>query len=1232
MKRIPLPVGAQIQSESLCFTIDSVLGHGANCIVYNAHYDDRSKHCKEVIIKECYPVRASVSRQEHTLSWDSADEMQSAFDRMQRSYDLASEMQDSDVTRSASVYTLDKISANGTQYIIMIPQHGHSYDKDKSTDIANIIRTVLALCNAVGLYHQAGYLHLDIKPSNFIATTDHTGKGKNIALFDLDTLVALDDIQSALVAGVSYTKEWAAPEQKQMQIAKLCPATDLYAIGAILFERIMHRMPTNADMSPFATWEYDDRFNAKKVNPKAKRLLTDIFHKTLSANVKRRYQSASDLAEVLGELLEVVCCKEPYIIPTLPIGRCKFVGRSKETNELRKALEVKQKVFISGLGGIGKSEFVKHYIDAYNYEYDAVVFLTYKGSVETALSSIQISRVTNLGDKKDVLPQLCDERVLIVLDNYDVAIDEDNTLNQLLQLNCNIIITTRTNFSTAYTEFAHITLHGLSKENLRTIFENESQTSLSDKDYLLLNPVLHYGYQCTFYWCLLAAAYKSGAYDLKDLVQKALEGLNELNETEDVFSNKDGIRTKQTIAEAIFNLVKLDQLSEAEVDVLIILYFIDFLSLSKKQIREVFGYDSSSVVKRMNALNSLIEKRYIVEYSTGDGIGYKLSDVISDTVCYKFNPKIEDYSAVTEFIDKKFYTSKNKLTLIDWDQHASQMHARYLFARIFSMYYSLQPSNRENEIYFIDLIFRMIGGYEFLWNFAHTRYTMKFINSLIVSRKSDRIDELTKAKIFILLISFYSNGSRTDFLEEIKEEEIISGKKMILYFREAILLPSNIINKKEIHNELCMPIVACAEQTQRCRLLEPDIIDRVFEMNPDCIHNAKPLSSFGVKVFRNPEYEEYYLQKVLDNPNNESDQKLNEKLSDALMKVFYNGVCVSQKVSNKLRKLRRRAYNLCEEVLIGENGLLTKDEYPPISRVGYMAFCRSISIIPKLDEITPKQDARSVEQETSSVFIESEPDQNEALAESVIGKVRNYESEVYEALERFKERKISGKDPYEEDLSYLVDLYEEICGELEQEEVANAFPYCGEIIPEPLINIKMDFCSASVILFAILGDNETLTEKINELLSLTRENLNETGYYVIVDKSYDFESYSDVPLIRTFNVLSDNGFSDEIYSFVINYVVEIEEIFDIRETLKSMENGELDSFEESDELQAIIPYYDLLIEVTERAIRSLEANQRLLFAIFDEKDEKLSEHIEQLKVLVEVYRLRLKKASGMEYL
>lgn len=230
--------------------------------------------------------------QSSNLVWQKEDEKDSVMAKFKSSYDILSRMQNDETVKDVAVYTLDMFKANKTQYIATIPTVGESYDKCSNDDIVDIVTTCLALTNAVSKLHKQNHLHMDIKPENFIAYDDQTKKGKNVALFDMDTFLSFDEIKNGTVRCVSYSEEWAAPEVKSRRFKLLCPATDIFSIGVVFFERIMKRMPNCLDSVSYATWDFDERLTPDKVNPKVKRLISDIFHKTISASVKKRYQTA----------------------------------------------------------------------------------------------------------------------------------------------------------------------------------------------------------------------------------------------------------------------------------------------------------------------------------------------------------------------------------------------------------------------------------------------------------------------------------------------------------------------------------------------------------------------------------------------------------------------------------------------------------------------------------------------------------------------------------------------------------------------------------------------------------------------------------------------------------------------------------------------------------------------------------------------------------------------------
>ena len=65
---------------------------------------------------------------------------------------------------------------------------------------------------AVKNHHDNGYLHLDIKPGNFLVIPETR---QLVKLFDLDTVIPKKEVATAKC--IPYSENWAAPEQLQGQ-------------------------------------------------------------------------------------------------------------------------------------------------------------------------------------------------------------------------------------------------------------------------------------------------------------------------------------------------------------------------------------------------------------------------------------------------------------------------------------------------------------------------------------------------------------------------------------------------------------------------------------------------------------------------------------------------------------------------------------------------------------------------------------------------------------------------------------------------------------------------------------------------------------------------------------------------------------------------------------------------------------------------------------------------------
>ena len=232
------------------------------------------------------------------------------------------------------------VTPEGMLYLVVEYVEGatvENYCRDNRLGIADRVRLLAKVCEAVHYAHRHLVIHCDLKPGNILVNSEGIPK-----LLDFGTAMLLSaEAGENLTAPRLMTVRYASPEQ--LRGGRVSTASDIYSLGVILYELL-------AGVHPFAgpaeTLDTPERHAPKPSTVAATRSLSrqlsgdldGIVGKAMETEPAKRYGSAEQLREDLARHLK----GQPVLARTHTWGyrAGKLLSRNPRSSALTAALAV----------------------------------------------------------------------------------------------------------------------------------------------------------------------------------------------------------------------------------------------------------------------------------------------------------------------------------------------------------------------------------------------------------------------------------------------------------------------------------------------------------------------------------------------------------------------------------------------------------------------------------------------------------------------------------------------------------------------------------------------------------------------------------------------------------------------------------------------------------------------------------------------------------------------------
>jgi hypothetical protein len=289
-----------------------------------------------------------------------------------------------------------------------------------------------------------------------------------------------------------------------------------------------------------------------------------------------------------------------------------FCGYASDIDDLNTMFAKDSKLFVTGYPCVGKSEFVRAYIEKYHSQYKKIGYYFYNGSLRSIIANMNSDTPVSLSDTNNALYisnlnilHTLDESTLIVIDNFNVGIEDDECADDILKLKCRVIFTSRRRYEGVTT----FKLNGISKNDGMELVEKFFDNPTPLAEHRLKGIVSMLGRNPLFIEIVGKMLIKGGC-TTERLDFELLAGDYSKFDQKVTFT-KDGKLMKESLIGVLRNMFGFSELSEVHRKVLCMMHVAIETPIRKDAAIAMFG------LKSVQPIDDMIDAGFVSETSLG---------------------------------------------------------------------------------------------------------------------------------------------------------------------------------------------------------------------------------------------------------------------------------------------------------------------------------------------------------------------------------------------------------------------------------------------------------------------------------------------------------------------------------------------------------------------------------------------------------------------------------------